>query len=89
MGSLIFLTDKFGDLSLQLPESSEVNGRPRTRVATVHNMVKKTIRAHLILVHVFHAYALVHTPWVAHVLSHCTPIRYGRIASVSAAHEAT
>jgi hypothetical protein len=58
-------------------------------VATVHNAVKEMIRAHLTLVHVFHAYASVDTPWVAHALSYCTPIRYGRIASVSAAHEAT
>jgi hypothetical protein len=47
------------------------------------------IRAHLTLVHVFHVYASVDTPWVAHALSHYTPVRYGRIASVSAAHDAT
>jgi hypothetical protein len=58
-------------------------------VATVHNAVKEMIMAHLTLVHVFHAYALADTPWVAHALSHFTPIRYGRIASVSAANEAT
>jgi hypothetical protein len=45
--------------------------------------------AHLTLVHVFHAYASVNTLWVAHALSHCTSVRYGRIASVSAAHNAT
>jgi hypothetical protein len=58
-------------------------------VATVHDTIKETIRAHLTLVHVFHAYASVDTPWVAHALSHYTPVRYGRIASVSAAHDAT
>jgi hypothetical protein len=58
-------------------------------VATVHDAVKETIRAHLTLVHVFHVYASTDTPWVAHALSHYTPIRYGRIASVSAAHDAT
>jgi hypothetical protein len=47
------------------------------------------IRAHLTLVHVFHAYASTDTPWVAHALSHYTPVRYGRIDSVSAAHDAT
>jgi hypothetical protein len=47
------------------------------------------IRAHLTLVHVFHAYASVDTPWVAHALSHFTSVRYGRIASISAAHGAT
>jgi hypothetical protein len=35
------------------------------------------------------AYASVDTPWVAHALSHYTPVRYGRIASISAAHDAT
>jgi hypothetical protein len=47
------------------------------------------IRAHLTQVHLFHAYASMDTPWVAHVLSHFTSVRYGRIDSVSAAHDAT
>jgi hypothetical protein len=47
------------------------------------------IRAHLTLVHVFHAYASADTPWVAHALSYFTSVRYGRIASVSVAHSAT
>jgi hypothetical protein len=58
-------------------------------VATVHDVVKETIRAHLILVHTFHVYASVDTPWVAHAVSHYTPVRYGRIASVLATHDAT
>jgi hypothetical protein len=58
-------------------------------VATIHDMVKETFRAHLTLVHIFHVYASVDTPWVAHALSHCTPLSYGRIAFVSAAHDAT
>jgi hypothetical protein len=58
-------------------------------VATIHDEVKETIRAHLTLVHVFHAYASVDTPWVAHALSRFTPVRYGRITSVSASHDAT
>jgi hypothetical protein len=41
------------------------------------------------LVHVFHAYALADTPWVARALSHYTSVRYGRIASISVAHDAT
>jgi hypothetical protein len=32
------------------------------RVATVHNVVNETIRVHLTLVHVFHAYASADTP---------------------------
>jgi hypothetical protein len=45
--------------------------------------------SHLTLVHVFHAYVSVGTLWVAHALSQCTPIRYGRITSVSVTHDAT
>jgi hypothetical protein len=58
-------------------------------VATIHDEVKEVIRAHLTLVHVFHAYASADTPWVDHTLSHYIPVRYGRIASISAAHDAT
>jgi hypothetical protein len=57
-------------------------------VTIIHDEVKETIRAYLTLVHVFHAYALVDTLCVAHALSHFTPIRYGKIASVSTAHDA-
>jgi hypothetical protein len=58
-------------------------------VTTVHDAVKEMIRVHLTLVHIFHTYASADTPWVPHALSHYTPIRYGRIATVSAAHDAT
>jgi hypothetical protein len=58
-------------------------------VATIHDEVKETIRAHLTLVHIFHIYASADTLWVAHALSHYTSIRYGRIAFISAAHDAT
>jgi hypothetical protein len=34
------------------------------QVETIHNAVKEMIRAHLTLVHVFHAYASPDTPWV-------------------------
>jgi hypothetical protein len=59
------------------------------RVATIHDAVKETIRAHLTLVQVFHTYASADITWVAHALSHYTPIRYGRIDSISVAHDAT
>jgi hypothetical protein len=58
-------------------------------VAIVHDAVKETIRTHLTLVHVFHAYASTDTPWVVNALSYYTPVRYGRIAFVSTAHDAT
>jgi hypothetical protein len=54
------------------------------RVAIIHDEVNEMIRAHLTLVHVFHAYASPDTPWVAHA-----PVRYGRIAFVSATHGTT
>jgi hypothetical protein len=63
--------------------------RRTPQVAIVHDAVKETIKAHLTLVHVFHTYTSADTPWVAHALSHYTPVRYGRIASVSAKHDAT
>jgi hypothetical protein len=69
--------------------TQNTQARRAPQVATIHDVTKETIRAHLTLVHVFHAYASVDTPWVAHALSHCTPIRYGRIASVSITHDAT
>jgi hypothetical protein len=58
-------------------------------VAIVHDAIKETIRAHLTLVHIFHVYVSVDTPWVAHALSHYTSVRYGRIVSVSVAHNTT
>jgi hypothetical protein len=58
-------------------------------VVTIHDEVKEMISSHLTLVHVFHAYASADTPWVAHALSHFTPVIYGRIVSVSATHDAT
>jgi hypothetical protein len=58
-------------------------------VATIHDEVKETIRAHLTPVHVFHAYASVDTLWVAHALSHYTSVSSSRITSVSVAHDAT
>jgi hypothetical protein len=69
--------------------SRHTQARRAPWVATIHDAVKETIRAHLTVVHVFHMYALIDTPWVAHALSHYTLIRYGRIDSVSAAHNAT
>jgi hypothetical protein len=58
-------------------------------VAIIHDAVKETIRVHLTLVHIFDACVSTDTSWVAHALSHYTPVRYGRIASVLATHNAT
>jgi hypothetical protein len=59
------------------------------QVATIHDVAKETIRTHLILVHIILVYASADTPWVPHALFHCTTIRYGRIASILAAHDTT
>jgi hypothetical protein len=66
-----------------------MQARRTPRVTTIHDEVKETIRALLTLVHIFHAYASTDTPWVAHALSHFTSVRYGRIPSVSVAHDTT
>jgi hypothetical protein len=49
--------------------------RRTPQVATIHDEVKETIRAHLTLVHVFHAYASMDTLWVAHAVSYFTSVR--------------
>jgi hypothetical protein len=43
--------------------------------------IKELTRAHLTLVHVFHAYASADTPWTAHALSRVSSVRYGRVSS--------
>jgi hypothetical protein len=58
-------------------------------MATVHDTVKEW---GWVLPHpsvVFHAYALAETPWVARTLSHCTPMKRGKVSSNSSTHEAT
>jgi hypothetical protein len=49
--------------------TQHTQARRTRRVATIHDEVKEMIRAHLTLVHVFHVYASVKTPWVAHALT--------------------
>jgi hypothetical protein len=51
--------------------------------------IKESSRAHLTLVHIFHAYASADTPWTAHALSRVSPVRYGRVSSNSATVEAS
>jgi hypothetical protein len=49
--------------------TQHTQARRAPQVATIHDEAKETFSAHLTLVHVFHAYASVDTPWVAHALS--------------------
>jgi hypothetical protein len=46
-----------------------MRARRAPRMATFHDMIKETIRAHLTLVHVFHPNASADNPCVAHELS--------------------
>jgi hypothetical protein len=58
-------------------------------VVTVHNTVKESGR---VLPHpsvVFHAYASSDTPWVARTVSHCTPMKRGKISSNSVTQDTT
>jgi hypothetical protein len=58
-------------------------------VAIIHDMTKKPSR---VLPHpsaIFHAYASADTPWVARTLSHCTPVKQGKVSSNLSTHKAT
>jgi hypothetical protein len=58
-------------------------------VATVHDVIRESDR---VLPHpsaIFHAYASVDTSWVAQTLSHCTPVKQGKVSSNSVTYEAT
>jgi hypothetical protein len=60
-----------------------------TRVAIVHDVIKES---GWVLPHpsvVFHAYASIDTPWAAQTMSHCTPVKRGKVSSILSTHEAT
>jgi predicted DCC family thiol-disulfide oxidoreductase YuxK len=59
------------------------------RVVTVHDAVKESGRVLPRSNAIFHTYALTDTPWVARTLSHCTPMKWGKVSSNSSTHEAT
>jgi hypothetical protein len=58
-------------------------------VATIHDVTKKPGWVLPRPNAVFHAYALVDTPWVARTLSHYTSMKRGNVSSNSLTHEAT
>jgi hypothetical protein len=60
-----------------------------TRVATVHDVVKESGRILPRPSVVFHVYASGDTLWVAWTLSHCTPMKWGKVSSNPSTHEAT
>jgi hypothetical protein len=63
--------------------------RRAPRVAIVHNAVKESGRVVPRPSVVFHAYASTDTQGVAKTLSHCTPMKRGKVSSNSSTHEAT
>jgi hypothetical protein len=58
-------------------------------VATIHDVTKKLGRALPRPSAIFHACASADIPWVARTLSHCTPVKRGKVSSKSSTHEAT
>jgi hypothetical protein len=59
------------------------------RVAIIHDVTKKPGRVLPQSSAVFHAYALVDTPWVVQTLSHYTSVMCGKVSSNSSTHEGT
>jgi hypothetical protein len=59
------------------------------RVATIHDVIKKSGQVLPRPSAVFHAYASADTPWVARTLSHYTSVKRGKVSFNSSTHEAT
>jgi hypothetical protein len=60
-----------------------------TRVAIVHDTIKESGRVLASPSVIFHVYVSADTPWVARTLSHCTPVKQGKVSSNQSAHEDT
>jgi hypothetical protein len=60
-----------------------------TRVATVHDAVKESDRVLPRPSAIFHVYASTDTPWIDRTLSHCTPVKRGKVSSNPLGHKAT
>jgi hypothetical protein len=60
-----------------------------TQMAIIHNTVKESGQVLPCPNAVFHAYASMDTPWVAQTLSHCAPVKWGKLLSNLSTHEAT
>jgi hypothetical protein len=58
-------------------------------VATVHNAIKELGRVLPCPSAIFHMYASTDTPWVAQTISHCTPVKRGKVSSNLSTHEVT
>jgi hypothetical protein len=60
-----------------------------TRVPIIHDIVKESGRVLPCPSAIFHVYASADTPWVARTLSHCTPMKWGKVSSNPSSHDAT
>jgi hypothetical protein len=58
-------------------------------MTTVHDVIKGSGRVLPRSCAVFHAYVSADKPWVARTLSHCIPMKQGKVSSSSSTHEAT
>jgi hypothetical protein len=58
-------------------------------VATIHDVTKNPGRVLPRPSAIFHVYASADTPLVAWTLSHCTPVKQGKVSSNSSTHEPT
>jgi hypothetical protein len=63
--------------------------RRALRVATVHDTGKESGWVVPRPSVVFHTYVSTDTPWVTRTLSHCTPVKRGKVSSNSVPHDAT
>jgi hypothetical protein len=59
------------------------------RVATIHDVTKKSGRVLPRPSAVFHVYVLPDIPWVARTLSHFTSVKWGKVSSNSSKYETT
>jgi hypothetical protein len=64
-------------------------GPEAPRVATIHDMTKKPGGVLPRPSVIFHAYASADTQSVARTLSHCTPVKHGKVSCNLLTHEAT
>jgi hypothetical protein len=58
-------------------------------VAIVHDVIKKSGQVLPLPSAIFHVHASADTTWVARILSHCIPVKRGKVSSNSSTHEAT
>jgi hypothetical protein len=69
--------------------TQHMQARRAPQVATVHDVIKKSGWVLPRPTVFFHAYASVDKPWVAWTLSHCTPMKQGKVSSNSSTYEAS